>query len=106
MPPGVHKILAHGADIIIHSILPPGMFGEDAAESRNKLYKNDRLYHARKTNRVDTLTDVFHRALETSDIQISSISLQERINKRSRNPLPTKVLNLITSPPLPLIVLS
>ena len=72
MPSTVHKILIHGADILRTSILPVGMFGEEASEARNKDYKNFRLFHSRKTSRKDTLRDLFYRVMDTSDPIISS----------------------------------
>lgn len=61
MPASVHKVLIHGKEILLNSILPLGNFGEDAAESRNKFYKKDREMHARKDSRIHNLTDVFNR---------------------------------------------
>lgn len=98
MPPVVHKVLAHGAQIIINSVLPAGILGEDAAESRNKLYKCDRLYHARKTSRTDNLTDIMNRALESSDVVILTINLKKRRDNRFRKTLPSDVLDLIVCP--------
>lgn len=74
MPSSVHKILIHGESIIRHfAVLPIGNLSEDAQESRNKDYKNIRLYHARKCSRSATNEDVFHGLLFTSDPYISSI---------------------------------
>lgn len=84
MPSAVHKTLAHGAQVILNSSLPVGVLGEDAAESRNKYYRNDRLFHARKTSRIDNMADMFKRALVSSGIIISSISLQKRVKTRKR----------------------
>ena len=67
MPATVHKVLIHGKQILTNCILPVGFLAEDASESRNKLYKRDREMHARKNSRVNTLTDVFNRALDTTD---------------------------------------
>jgi hypothetical protein len=61
MSASVHKVLIHGKEILLNSILPLGNFGEDAAESRNKFYKKDREMHARKDSRIHNLTDVFNR---------------------------------------------
>jgi hypothetical protein len=36
MPPSVHKVLVHGADIVSGAILPVGQLSEEAQESRNK----------------------------------------------------------------------
>lgn len=98
MPVTAHKILIHGAEIIKASALPLGMMGEDAAESRNKNYRSDRLNYARKCSRVANLTDVFNRAMDTSDPIISSISLEKRLNKRQRLALPSEVIDLLDVP--------
>ena len=78
-----------------NTALPVGYFGEDAAESRNKIYKSDRLHHARKTSRIDNLFDVFHRALDTSDPLISSLRLNTRVHQRKRLTLPPEVKELL-----------
>ncbi|CAG7819533.1 unnamed protein product [Allacma fusca] len=95
LPSSIHKILIHGAEIISASPLPVGMLAEDCAESRNKCYKFDRTYRARKTSRLDTLTDMFHRSLGTSDPLISSISLRRRAIVRKRKTLPAEVIDLL-----------
>ena len=91
MTPTVHKVLIHSKQIMQNVVLPVGCFGEDAAECRNKIYKNDRLLHARNSSRVNNLTDVFNRALDTSDPLISSTHLQER----KRLNLPSEVIELL-----------
>lgn len=48
LSPTVHKLLVHGAAIIQHSLLPVGMFSEEAGESRNKSIRKFRESHARK----------------------------------------------------------
>lgn len=98
MTPTVHKILIHSRQILEYSVLPVGFLGEDAAESRNKLYKHDRLFHARKSSRKNNLTDVFNRAMETSDPLISSVDLKKRMQRRVRLSLPVDVLNLLQVP--------
>jgi len=75
----VHKLLVHGAQVIECSVLPVGSLGEKSSEARNKLYKRDRLLHSRKNSRVNNLTDVFHRALDSSDPFLPSISWQKKI---------------------------
>lgn len=65
--PTVHKILAHSAEVAESLPLPLGMFGEEGSESCNKIYRNDREDHARKTSRSDNIKDVFNRAMDTSD---------------------------------------
>jgi hypothetical protein len=39
MPPTVHKLLIHGADIIENEVLPIGQLSEVAQEARNKDFK-------------------------------------------------------------------
>lgn len=101
MTPTVHKVLIHSKEIILNTLLPVGCFGEDAAESRHKLYKDDRLCHARRTSRVDNLSDVFNRALDTSDPFISSMRLNTRTHQRKRLTLPPEVIALLCCEALP-----
>jgi len=91
----VHKILVHSKEILEQTVLPVGYFGEEAAESRNKVYKSDRLHHARKHNRICSFADVFHRAMDTSDPIISSINLRRRVRKRKRLSLLPEVIQLL-----------
>jgi len=77
----VHKVLAHGAQIVAATSLPLGCLGENVSEARNKIYKNDRRSHARQNSRLNTMTDVFCRALNSSDPMVSSIHNKERVIK-------------------------
>lgn len=99
MPASVHKILIHNRKIIQNCLLPPGpgFLGEEAAESRNKFYKQDRENHARRNSRTNTLTDVFNRAMDTSDPLISSLSVGSRKSKLKLKTLPSEVRNLLES---------
>lgn len=84
MPPAIHEILAHGAQIILNC----------AAESQNK-YRHDRLHYAQKTSRIDNLTDIFKCVLVSLDIIISTINLSNRINTRKRKFFPSEVADLL-----------
>lgn len=95
MPSTIHKMLIHSADIIRYSVLPIGMFGEEASESRNKDYKNFRLNHSRHFSRKTNLEDLFYRVMDSSDPIVSSMSMISRIRKRKRLPLPTEVTQLL-----------
>lgn len=75
MPVSVHVLLIHGAKILSSSVLPIGMMSEEAQEARNKDNKLFRRRHARKTSRIDNMSDVFHRLMVTSDIVVSSRSI-------------------------------
>ena len=91
MPVSVHILLIHGAKILASSVLPIGMMSEEAQEARNKDNKVFRMRHARKTSRVDTMSDVFHRLMVTGDIIISSRSL----NAPQSKPLPCEVRDML-----------
>ncbi|XP_032308872.1 uncharacterized protein LOC116656398 [Drosophila ananassae] len=94
MSPTVHKILVHGYIIIEKSIVPVGSLAESASEARHKLFKADRQNHARKCSRIDNMSDVFHRAMDSSDPLLSS----SWFTKTNRMPLPAEVVDLLDSP--------
>ena len=91
MPVSVHILLIHGGSIINNSLLPIGMMSEESQEARNKDNKLFRRKHARKTSRVDNMSDVFHRLMVTGDIVISSLSLKSPQAK----PLPREVRDML-----------
>ena len=85
MPASLHRLLIHGSDVISSLLLPIGMYSEEVQESRNKHNRQFRLHHARKTSRVDTITDQFHYLLVTSDPKISKIIVEkEKKGQRRR----------------------
>lgn len=51
MPSTLHKILIYAPEIINFFMLPVGMLGEEALETRNKDYKKYREHHSRKHSR-------------------------------------------------------
>lgn len=73
MPPSVHKILFHGADVIKSLNLPIGLYSEEAQEARNKDFKRIREHNTRKMSRIDTNEDLIHGLLISSDPIISSL---------------------------------
>lgn len=91
----VHKMLIHSKQIIENAPLPIGFFGEGAAECRHKIYKADRLHHARRNTRINNLLDVFNRAMDTSDPLISTTFLNRRIQKRTLSTLPPEAIDLL-----------
>lgn len=98
MSPTVHKVLIHGYKIMDSCIVPVGCLGENASEARNKLYKSDRRSHARKCSRLENITDVFNRAMDSSDPLLSSLCSKERQNRNKRKSLPAEVIALLESP--------
>jgi len=101
MPNSVHKLLIHCRDIMLANHLPVGVLAEDAAESSNKLYRHNRQFHARKNSRENNLTDVFNRALDSSDPIVASCGLEKRQKLRHRKCLPAEVLALLKTPDTP-----
>lgn len=67
MPVTVHKILMHGPTVIKYFLLPIGLYAEDAQETRTKDLRRYRLDHTRKTNRIDSNTDLIKRLFSSSD---------------------------------------
>lgn len=101
MPASLHKILFHGPDIVDSAVLPIGMLSEEAMESRNKDFRNYREFHTRKMSREQTMTDLVHTLLYTSDPVISSISRTTSVQQRSSEPLTDELRNLLSDPHLP-----
>lgn len=73
--------------------------GESASEARHKHFKADRKFDARKCNRVDNMSDVFNRAMDSSDPLLFSLHITKLpSNKKS---LPTEVIDLLDVPSCP-----
>ena len=90
MPSTAHRVLAHIGEVILRAPAPIGAL-EEAAEGRQKLYRQDREIHARKNSRINNLKDIFMQALYSSDPYISSISLDKRLQTTSKNQYPDEV---------------
>lgn len=75
-----------------------GCLGESASEARNKFYKDDRLSHARQNSRINNLSDVYHRAMDSSDPLLSSLCLTERRVQNKKTPFPRDVIDLLQAP--------
>ena len=72
MPTCVHKVLMHGSAVIRSFLVPIGQLSEEALEAGNRVFRNTRLFHARKTSRIDNLMDIIHYLLAYSDPSITS----------------------------------
>lgn len=92
LPPSVHKVLIHGAEVIENAILPIGELSEEAAEAKNKEYKLFRLNHTRKMSRTKCNMDLLNRLLLSSDPLISELRILPPRNKSS---FPKAVLDLL-----------
>jgi hypothetical protein len=101
LPVTIHKILVHGEEIVRSANLPLGMLSEQAGESRNKLWRSDREFHARKTSRQANLLDIFNRAMDSSDPIISNYSFVSRREMRKKLQLPAEAIELLLVPEIP-----
>lgn len=97
MPATVHTILIHATEIMMHAKLPVGVFGEEGLESSNKVNKSSRLHHARTNSRLNTIADIFHRRMDSSDPLLSSQQIS-KLKKPARKIFPQKVHDLILLP--------
>lgn len=73
MTPTVHKVLAHGKDIIEYSMLPLGELTEEAQEARNSDVKNFRLFNTRKCSKIAQNSDLMEHLIISSDPVLYSI---------------------------------
>lgn len=87
--------MAHGYKIISQFIVSVSVLGKNASEARNKLYKSDRKFYARKCSRLANITDVFNRAVDSSDPLLSSLCLRELGKKKL---LPKEVIDILQNP--------
>jgi hypothetical protein len=97
IPPTIHKVLVHGKDIIEHCPLPIGLTNEEASEANNKILRNVRLHHTRKTSWSDGMSDLYHRMMDLSDPVVLQKSQQKK-KKREKKPLSPEILSLLQSP--------
>ena len=80
MPNTVHKVLIHGSQMITEAFLPIGMLSEEAQEAQNKVYRQQRRYHSRKTGRSATNEDVIHIMLAGSDPVMNNFRKEPRFD--------------------------
>lgn len=73
MPPSVHKVLIHGAQVIEHALVSIGELSEEAAEANNKHIRDFRKNNTRKMSRTTTNTDLLNRLLLQSDPLITNL---------------------------------
>lgn len=73
MPPSVHKILIHGADIMETFELPLGFYSEEALECNNKYFRKARSNHSRMFDRTKSNEDTFKHLLLCSDPYLATL---------------------------------
>ncbi|KAG5886039.1 hypothetical protein JTB14_000018 [Gonioctena quinquepunctata] len=77
------------------AIAPIGLLSEDAQESKNKAIKSYRHGYTRKCYREQTMEDLFHQLLVSSDPYITS--MRKLPQKKSRT-YPEDVMLLLKEP--------
>lgn len=92
MTPTLHKILVHGATVIQHALLPIGLLSEEAAEARNKHFRQYRQNFARKFSRELCNRDVLNRLLLSSDPLVSSL---RPTRKKKMNPFSKEAMEML-----------
>lgn len=94
MHTSIHEVLIHGFLIIEWAPLPIGQLSEEAQESRNKDIKRYRENFSRKSSRINTMTDIFHWLLVSSDPLISSLRLDP---PKKNNKLSADAIKLLST---------
>lgn len=82
MSPTLHKILIHAPSVVSFALLPIGQLSEEAAEARNKHFRQYRQDYSRKFSRIDCNRDVLNRLLLTSDPFLTSTKPKQSKNKK------------------------
>ncbi|KAG5890325.1 hypothetical protein JTB14_009140 [Gonioctena quinquepunctata] len=92
---GLNKTLIYRSWIIRDAIAPIGLLSEYAQESKNKAIKTYRHGYTRKFSREQTMEDLFHQLLVSSDPYITS--MRKLPQKKSRT-YPEDVMMLLKEP--------
>jgi len=89
MPHSVHKMQCHGTLVAKSFMIPIGQLSGEAQDSTNEC-------NSRKTSRIDTSTDIFHRLLLSTDPLLSSSKeVKKKKKKTNVTLLCTRVNNFI-----------
>lgn len=94
MSPTIHKILIHGGEVIAHALLPIGQLSEEAAEARNKHFRQYRLHFSRKFSRRDCNIDIINRLLLSSD---PFISCSRKTQNKKRQPFSKEAIEMMSA---------
>ena len=81
LPQTVHKVIAHGRQLLENLPCPPGLASEESPEANNKNLREFRKSFARKSKRSYTMYDVMQRLLVRSDPYILSFSEEKALKK-------------------------
>ena len=98
LPPSLHRLFKHAADVIRASPLPVGILTEEASEANNKNLRRFRLQHSRRSSWFNNIMDVFNRMMDISDPIIQDTSAARRASRRRKRRLPKEVLAVLKNP--------
>ena len=94
MPVSIHQLPIHGHESLSLTALPISYLTEQSLESTNKDLKYARTHHSRKISRIATITDMFNRQNDRSDIKVG-MRLQERRRRQPKLEYPPDLLSLL-----------
>lgn len=99
----MHKVTAHGGQIVRQYKLAPIFYAEEGSEAKNKHYKHDKAHHARLDCREHIMKDLFCRSLHYSDPLTFADSIQRRLRKsqKNRTPMSDELKKLLIIPQEP-----
>ena len=101
MPVSLHVLLVHGVSYLKMIDMPISDLTEQCIETGNKISKNARLHHTRKTSRLDTRTDHFNRLTEISDPLVATklhAKRQARLQQEKKEELPEMAFSILHTP--------
>ncbi len=97
-PPSVHRVLDH-AKIINDSLPgPPGLFSEEGSESNNKEFRRFRQCFTRKSDRVQTMEDLFCRLMCKSDPLVLSFDYASQQKHKNAHDMCDEIRTLLEEP--------
>ena len=78
--------LEHGKEIFEATPLPISITSEEGAESNTKFARRFHENHTRKTFQEDTMSDLFHRMMDISDLIVVAMSPQPKTKPEEHLP--------------------
>ena len=77
-----HLMLHHGHKFVEFFPVPPGLLSEQGSEAKNKIFRQDRQYHARQTDPVSNLLDVALRSHRRAEPLTNAFLARPKIHRR------------------------
>ncbi len=68
--------LEHGKEIVEATLFPISITSEEGAEYNTKFARRFHENHTRKASQEDTMSDLFHRMMDISDLIVVAMSQQ------------------------------